>query len=226
MELKGKKIAFLGDSITEGSGVQDCANNRYDNVLKRECQLAEVYNYGVGGTRLAHQRKPSEKPRYDLCFCGRAYDITKEADIIVVFGGVNDYIHGDAPFGQFGDSTPETFCGGVYFLMTLLKKEYPGKTIVFMNPARMCYGDLNGENPSTRPVKLPDAKPLTSYIEIIQKTAARFDIPVLDLYKKLPIDPRIPEHKEKYTSDGLHFTDAGHLLIAKCLREFLEVLSC
>jgi len=95
-----------------------------------------------------------------------------------------------------------------------------------MNPARMCYGDLNGENPSTHPMKLPDAKPLPAYIEIIQKTAAQYNIPVLDLYEKLPIDPRIPEHKEKYTSDGLHFTDAGHHLIAKCLREFLEALSC
>lgn len=224
MELKGKKIAFLGDSITEGSGVVDIANNRYDNVLKRECQLAQVYNYGIGGTRLAHQRVPSAKARHDLCFCGRAYNISEEADIIVVYGGVNDYIHGDAPIGQFGDETPATFWGAVQYLMQTLKTLYPGKTIVFMNPARACYTDLHGDNPSTRPMKLPDALPLTGYIEIIQKTAALHQIPVLDLYEKLPIDPRIPEHKEKYTADGLHFNDAGHAQIAKCLREFLEAL--
>ena len=32
MELKGKTINFLGDSITEGVGVSDIQNNRYDNA--------------------------------------------------------------------------------------------------------------------------------------------------------------------------------------------------
>ena len=90
MELKGKVIDFLGDSITEGVGVSDRKNNRYDNVLKRECGLKETYNYGVGGSRIAHQRTPSAKPRHDLCFCGRAYDLNKTADVIVVYGGIND----------------------------------------------------------------------------------------------------------------------------------------
>ena len=42
MELKGKIIDFLGDSITEGHSVEDIPNNRYDNVLKRLCGLKEV----------------------------------------------------------------------------------------------------------------------------------------------------------------------------------------
>ena len=103
MDLKGKIIDFLGDSITEGVGVQDRINNRFDRVLERNCGLKATYNYGIGGTRLAHQRTPSEKPRHDLCFCGRAYDMNKDADIIVVYGGTNDYGHGDAPFGEYGD---------------------------------------------------------------------------------------------------------------------------
>lgn len=53
-------------------------------------ELREAYNYGIGGTRLAHQYVPSEKPRYDVCFCGRAYNIDRESDLIVVYGGVNE----------------------------------------------------------------------------------------------------------------------------------------
>lgn len=102
MELKGKIIDFLGDSITEGVGVRDIENNRYDNILKRKYGLKAVYNYGIGGTRYAHQSKPSLKPRHDLCFCGRAFNLNPDADIIVVYGGVNDYIHGDAPIGNWG----------------------------------------------------------------------------------------------------------------------------
>ena len=224
MDLKGKIIDFLGDSITEGVGVTDRANNRYDNVLKKNCGLAATYNYGIGGTRLAHQSKPSAKPRHDLCFCGRAYDLNKDADIIVVYGGINDYIHGDAPFGEIGDTTPATFCGGVYFLMNLIKTQHPDKTVVFMTQARLCYDGMDGSAPSHRPQKAADAKPLCDYIAAIEKTAAQFKIPVLNLFEKLGIDPTKPEDKEKYTADGLHFNDAGHHILAARLQEFLEAL--
>lgn len=224
MKLEGKIIDFLGDSITEGAGVADRESNRYDNILKRECKLAAVYNYGIGGTRLAHQSEPSEKPRHDLCFCGRAYDLNREADIIVVYGGINDYIHGDAPVGKPGDTTPATFYGAVYFLMNFLRTEYAGKTVVFMAPARCNYSGITSEQPSTRPMKKADAMPVIGYVNAIQETAAQFDIPVLDLYNTLGIDPNIPEHKEKYTTDGLHFNDAGHHILAARLKEFLEAL--
>ena len=75
MDIRGFRVNFLGDSITEGVGVRDRANNRYDNRLAAMCGLAGVNNYGISGTRLAHQVHASEKPRYDLCFCGRAYDM-------------------------------------------------------------------------------------------------------------------------------------------------------
>ena len=70
----------------------------------------------------------------------------------------------------------------------------------------------------------PDAKPLCDYIAAIEKTAAQFEIPVLNLFEKLGIDPTKPEDKEKYTVDGLHFNDAGHHVLAARLQEFLEAL--
>ena len=122
MDLKNKRIAFLGDSITEGVGVADIPHNRYDNVLKSLLELDRTFNYGISGSRIAHQHKATaDCPRFDLCFCGRAYNIDRSADVIVVFGGTNDYGHGDAAFGNYGDATPDTFCGGVRFLLTLLK---------------------------------------------------------------------------------------------------------
>ena len=221
MELFDKVIDFLGDSITEGVGVEDVEHCRFDNVLRREYGLAVAYNYGIGGTRIAHQSIPSEKPRYDLCFCGRAYDISPEADIIVVYGGVNDYIHGDAYFGTPEDTTPATFCGGVNFLMDLLTERYVGKTIVFLTPARMCLRGVSDETVSARPMKKPDAKTLVHYADVIKAAAEKRGIPVLDLYRELPIDPNIPEHAQKYTTDGLHFNDAGHAVLAKTLADFL-----
>ena len=223
MELKGKIIDFLGDSITEGVGVYD-QNNRYDNVIHRRFELAAHYNYGIGGTRLAHQSAPSEIPRYDLCFCGRAYMLEKSADLIVVYGGVNDYIHGDAYFGKMEDRTPETFCGAVYFLMNLLKTNYEGKQIVFMTPAHMHFKGISDKCLSGRPMKKPDAQPLSAYVEVIKARGEELGIPVLDLFEKLPIDPNNESDREKYTVDGLHFNDVGHEILANTLCEFLESL--
>ncbi|MBQ2923647.1 MAG: SGNH/GDSL hydrolase family protein [Tyzzerella sp.] len=94
MILEGKIIDFLDDSITEGMGVTDIVNCRYDHVIRRKCNLKAIYNYGISGTRLAHQSAPSECPRNDLCFCGQAYYLNRDADIIVVYGGFNDFIGG------------------------------------------------------------------------------------------------------------------------------------
>ncbi len=221
MELKGKIINFLGDSITEGVGVTDIENCRYDNRLKRMYGLFGVNNYGISGTRLAHQSAPSDKPRYDLCFCGRIYDLDKRADIIVVYGGVNDYIHGDAPIGTPDDRTPATFSGGVDFLMRNIPIENPNAKLVFMTPARECIDGCTDELPSPRPMKRADALPLVEYVNIIKKKGEELGIPVLDLYHTLGINANIPEECEKYTADALHFNDAGHEFIAKRLGEFL-----
>lgn len=223
MELKGKIIDFLGDSITEGVGVCD-QNNRYDNIAHRRLGLAAHYNYGIGGTRLAHQSAPSETPRYDLCFCGRAYLLDKSADLIVVYGGVNDYIHGDAYFGKMEDRTPETFCGAVYFLMNFLKTNYEGKKIVFMTPAHMHFRGISDKCLTGRPMKKPDSQPLSAYVEVIKARGKELGIPVLDLFEKLPIDPNNESDREKYTVDGLHFNDDGHEILANTLCDFLESL--
>ena len=223
MELKGKIIDFLGDSITEGSGVTDIANCRYDNRICKTYGLKAVYNYGIGGTRLAHQSRPSENPRHDLCFCGRAYDLNKTADIIVVYGGVNDYIHGDANFGTMEDKTPETFCGAVYYIMELLKARHAGKTIVFMTPAHCNYKAVSDSTPSPRPVKR-DARPLIEYVNVVKARGEELGIPVLDLFENLGIDPNNEEQKASLTVDGLHFNDEGHAYLAAALGKFLEAL--
>ena len=154
--------------------------------------------------------------------------ISPDADVIVVYGGVNDFIAGDALFGSMEDRTPATFCGAVYFLMNFLKENYPGKTIAFVTPAHMHFigpNDIVPEKyPSSRPMKKPDAKPLRAYVDVIKARGEEFGIPVLDLFEKLPIDPNKEEDREKYTVDGLHFNNEGQLVLAQTIGDFLDGL--
>ncbi len=218
MELQGKVIDFLGDSITEGHGLEYPERDSFARLIQKRCGLKAAYVYGIGGTRLAHQQKPSEKPRYDLCFCGRAYDLNPEADVIVVYGGTNDYGHGDAPFGGMEDTTPHSFCGGVDYLMRFLKETYPKAKTVFLTPARR-EGD---ERASQHPYKKEDAKPLKDYADVILKKGEQYQIPVLNLYEALNINPNNPEERERYTADGLHFNQEGHSRLADCVADFLK----
>lgn len=212
MDLKGKIVNFLGDSITEGVGVEECRNLRYDNIIKEKCGLKSTNNYGISGTRLAYQTAPSVNPSWDLYFCGRAYRMDKSADLIVVYGGVNDCIHGDAPFGEIGDKSPSTFCGAVEYLMTELNELFPNAAKVFMTPAKMNYSDVMPKS----------GRKLTEYGSVIKITAEKHNISVLDLHERLPIDPNIEADKEKYTIDGLHFNAEGHKVIADTLIDFIE----
>ena len=60
MNLKGSKINFLGDSITEGHGTSATEKRFTDLVAQR--YGAECRNYGIGGTRIALQHTPSAEP--------------------------------------------------------------------------------------------------------------------------------------------------------------------
>ena len=63
MNLKGSKINFLGDSITEGHGTSATEKRFTDLVAQR--YGAECRNYGIGGTRIALQHTPSAEPIWD-----------------------------------------------------------------------------------------------------------------------------------------------------------------
>lgn len=218
MELKGLKINFLGDSITEGHGTSN-KEFTYWNVLGRETG-AIVRGYGIGGTRFAKQTNPSANPRHDLDFIMRAKEMDKDADMIVVFGGTNDFGHGDAPLGEFSDRENTTFYGACHTLFTDLINMYPEATIVIMTPLHRC----NEDNTRGDGFKENEVAPLSTYVKIIKEVAEYYSLPVLDMWAVSGIQPRVPVIKQKYCPDGLHPNDAGHALMAKRLEGFLRSL--
>ena len=217
MELKGKKVYFLGDSITQGACVTP--ENIYHQVMLRKYGLAEASNYGVGGSRFAKQTvKAWEGEPDEWDFCYRAEQMDKDADIIVIFGGTNDYGHGDAPIGTFADRTRDTFYGACHQLFSYLMTECTEATIVVCTPLHR-YGEDNVRGESGRKDK--DYGPLKLYVDIIREVAEYYSIPVIDFYKNALIQPNIEANKLKYTQDGLHPNTLGHVLMAERIGNFL-----
>lgn len=219
MELKGLKINFLGDSITAGCGTSS-EDKIFMNVLKEECGLAEARNYGIGGTRFALQKGTEKRPKDDWVdvnsFCERYEKMDDDADVVVVFGGTNDYGHGDAPIGGFSDRTADTFYGACHVLFSGLIKKYLGKPIIIMTPLHR-----TGEYINTGSGQKEPTLPLKGYVEIIREVAQYYSLPVLDLYKESGLQPEVEEIRANYVPDGLHPNDEGHKIIEKKLKAYL-----
>ena len=217
MNLQGLKINFLGDSITEGMGVS-CIENVYWKVLEREFGLSQARGYGVSGTRFAKRRVPSENPRFDLDFCSRLPEMDDDADVVVIFGGTNDFGHGDAPLGSMDDRTQNTFYGACHTLFFSAIEKFPDAHIVIMTPLhRLCEDDVRGEGN-----KKENLAPLSAYVDIIRQVAEYYSLPVLDLWALSGIQPGVDIIRKKYCPDGLHPNDAGHERIARRLGAFLQ----
>lgn len=212
MNLQGLKINFLGDSITEGHGCS-CDAAKFTSLIASEYG-AITRCYGIGGTRLARQAQVSCDPRWDLDFPSRVAEMEEDADLVVVFGGTNDFGHGDAPFGAFDDRTAETFCGALHELYTSLLEKYPEAVIMVMTPLHRC-----GEcDPNMH------GKILADYVSAIRTAAEYYALPVLDLWAVSGIQPAVSVMKDKYMPDGLHPNDAGHVILTNKIAKFIENL--
>ena len=212
MKLQGLKINFLGDSITEGHGCSSEALRFSDRIAAEYGAVTRCY--GIGGTRLARQTKPSENPRHDLDFPSRVAEMDPDADVVVVFGGTNDFGHGDAAFGNFSDRTADTFCGALHELYTALLEKYPEAVIMVMTPLHR----------DTESIPNMHGKVLKDYVDMIRQAAEYYSLPVLDLFATSGIQPAVPAMKGRYMPDGLHPNDAGHVILTNKIVKFIESL--
>lgn len=213
-DLKGKKILFLGDSITEGYGASSPDKN-YVSVFGR-LSGAKVYNYGIGGTRIAASRKELSEPIKNQYFLTRLSRMESEADYVIVFGGTNDYGHENAPFGTYKDSMNETFCGALRNLIVALYEKYPLSRIVFVTPLHR-EAELTGLTDKGNPVSAR----FIEYVHAIRDICEEYSIPVIDLYSKSNIQARTAETKRRLIPDGLHPSDEGYRRIAEIIYNFL-----
>lgn len=214
MDIKDKKVVFIGDSITQGAGASSPENN-YVNVFAR-ITGANVQNFGASGTRIARQTNPTAyAPQFDETFAERTLKADADADLVVVLGGTNDFGHGDAQFGEFLSTDEYTFCGAFNELIKLIIGKFEHAEIVIMTPLHR-----SSEAVTTNEIGLP-CHPLIDYVNMEKKYAEYYSIPVLDLWSMSGIQPCNQTLFDRFTADGLHPNDRGHERIAKFLANFL-----
>lgn len=193
------KINALGDSITYGDKLTDTGLS-FPNVVSAKSGAVTLNNYGWNGSCVAGPHPDRLIDRYPA--------MERDANLILVLGGTNDYggYHEQGtPIGRLGDVTPDTFYGSLNLMMCGLKQMYPDGEIVFMTPLRRVGYMRKNEN----------GYYLNQYAFAIQDMAAFWGIRVIDLFNEPELD--FSSKQAAYLVDGLHPNETGHALIGACV---------
>ena len=226
---KGKRVAFLGDSISDPKVV---ARTHYWRHLSNWLGL-DAYVYAKNGAQLSGLMKQAETLKRDL---------TRHVDAIFVFAGTNDYNAG-VPQGEWYDvveeetnrdgktvklprrrlsMNPDTFRGRLNRLFGYLKENFPVQQIVVMTPTHRGYIYCSEKN--VQPDEsFPNACGVwfDDYVADVRKAADIWSVPLVDLYRQSGLTPLCDEHYRFFKDadrDRLHPNDYGHRRIAETMR--------
>ncbi|HGM6901629.1 TPA: SGNH/GDSL hydrolase family protein [Serratia marcescens] len=207
--IKGKSWAAIGDSITAENFR---TKKNYHAYVKENVGGMDVYNYGISGTGYYGRS-------------GVADTITENPDYLTVFFGTNDWgqIDNNKPLGAFLDTGTATISGCINTcLLGLITKFYSKKVAVFTPLPR---SNNWGSNAAPNAVGYT----LEQLSALIQRYAAHYSIPCLDLYHESNLPVYVPAGNSYYFTypggsapDGLHPNDAGHIVMAAKIQAFLE----
>ncbi len=186
--LSGKKIIFLGSSVTDG--MQSRGISFVDYIGKRD--NIDFIKEAVSGTTLADVKDNSYVSRM------KTIDTTYDADMFVVQLSTNDATQG-IPLGEISDSKDidsfdtTTITGSIEYIIAYAELTWNVPVVFYTGTY---YDD-------------------TAYAEMVTRLheiAAKWDIGVIDMYNDQELNDITDEERELYMNDGtVHPTKAGYL---------------
>lgn len=205
-EYYGKKINWIGDSITAGKD--------FDELVCAYFGLIET-DYGIDGSTIAADENDTKNS-----IAIRYVDMSDEADVIVVSAGTNDYQYAHTPVGTINDNDVHTFYGALKVLCEGLIAKYPTKLVFFTTPIKRNQSPLN----TSQNVANALGYTLSQYADIIKEVCALYSIPVCDLWRESYLNPHLAAQASMFDNYGTHPNDAGRALMARRVRGFMKQL--
>ncbi|MEO5774138.1 MAG: SGNH/GDSL hydrolase family protein [Sphingomicrobium sp.] len=205
-------IAILGDSITDGNGVQPNTNQRWPDFLMERLQASprtrglSILNLGIGGNRLLNDGiGPNALARFDR-------DVLRRSNVryLIILEGVNDLgtLTREAPVSAGEHTTQTQRMIAAYRQMVARAREHGIKVI---GATVMPYGSNEYYHPAA--VNEADRQAINAWI----RKPGNFDA-VID-FDRLVRDPAHPERllAAYDKGDGIHPSIAGYRLMAEAV---------
>ncbi len=193
------RLLFNGDSITDCDRRKDPDEVGKGYVrLVRDYLLAKdpatapvVLNTGVSGNKVPDLEKRWQRDVIDL-----------KPDVLSVFIGINDVWHGLVPDRE--GTTIDRFTSGLHDLLKQTRDAFPRIKLVLCEPSVLWLKDPPNANDLLGP-----------YIDVVHALARDFAADCV-----VPLHGAFEEAKKQrpgveWTTDGVHPTSIGHMLIAR-----------
>ena len=199
--LKGKKIAFLGDSLTWGfnGAVAWEQVEKPISVLVAELTGATCINYGISGSTLSGDGSTTDKTDGHILGINpmnlRIKNIDN-VDAIFCMGGTNDFATDrKVPLGRMEDTNNLTFYGGLDTIIKHIGNEKPRIKLIMGTPPRRAEETANMYGNT-----------LIDYVNAVKEKCKYYGINYVDLYNKGNCLYWSSKWREIYSPDGLHGT--------------------
>ena len=206
LNTRMKKIACLGDSITEGVNANGWQWHRYiDKWCKNNGTETTIVNLGIGGTSVCTSSYVTDtlKP-----FVNRIATIPVDADVAIIFGGTNDWGN-NATLGTISDTGTETFYGAYKYMLEWLAVNRPNTKVLTVTPLKRYFrgGGTTWHNAQTTPNN--KGQLLQDYVRAVKEVSNMYGIPCVDLHNESGLNPEIEVVRNKFIPDGLHPNEVG-----------------
>lgn len=214
--LYGKKMLFMGDSISYGSGdgISPFRTGRAWAGRIADRTGAIVTNASVSGAKASFV---SGDDKAKWLYTQYASNKSEKFDIIVMHGGVNDARH-NRSIGKILDTdnstelnnAKTTYIGGLQWLFYNVKKDQPDATLFFI-----ANHHLDGHSTG-------NAKNMGPYFDMAKQLCEKYGIIFIDLYNNKELNDKLETTTTKYLPDTLHLNAAGYEIITPYILEAIE----
>ena len=126
-EINPYTVSIIGDSITYEPS--------YATILSTNPVISAT-TYAIGGTRVAGKDD-------SLSFVNRTKGVKYNSDLILIFGGTNDYfgMGNSSQLGEPSSTDLNTFYGAYNAMLNNISKNNPNSKIVLVTPIRRIEDD-------------------------------------------------------------------------------------
>lgn len=228
-QWKGKKVAFLGDSMTQK---RDSNITVYWEYLAEILEI-ETFVYGISGHQWDNIYRQATKLKAEK---------GSDVDAILIFAGTNDFNHG-IPMGEFFTETEKetnhngklvirkyrthlmndsTFCGRINKVMDFLKSNYPDQQIIILTPIHRGFARFSERNiqPDENYANAQGLY-INDYVNTLKEATSIWAVPLIDLFSisgLYPINNVYSKYFENSKTDMLHPNSAGNYRLAKTIQ--------
>ena len=221
VETAGKQWVLLGDSLTDKTSKAETAYYDYA-AADLECTIV---NYGRCGT--GYKAHGGDEPFFERV----AFMEVADADCLTIFGSFNDLGKG-FPLGTADDNTTDTVGGCMNLTIQALLGKNPNLTMGIATPTPWRTKDSYAADDPDADSALTKEE-CDEYVALLKEVAAKYELPVLDLYENSGLEPNDADARARYYTEngetensGVHPSSEGHKLMYPQWRDFVtELLS-